>query len=437
MSDAMRPAKNELPYMPVIVADERAIAGDMSNEELGVYWRIKLALWDANGFLAEDKLMRTARAGKRWGAIARTVMDYVTVAGGLFSMGSVLLALEAVRKRRADRVEHALKAAAARWEVARLKNSGKAVSGVLATQISDALLKSHKSLKQQEPQMLGASFEQCPKMPNQNQNDLDNRITSYASDATAGLSEKRMPAGIVLDPEQHALVFQHGTALVTQRVGLKKLSARSRVARWLERIGDADKLIVLLGMAEEDASLREDDFIEFVEEQVAEFEGAAQGEQRAAPAPPTPVVPEPLDEPAPADVSCPQGGGQVADPKAVAELWMRTDGRRAIIERTGEHPGVIDSRLERWLRKADADPLVLRDVVLSAFARSVHGGRLCELIEDGLWLHQKRKDGPQLPLKVPLQGGLPPREARLAAPVPGTAGDGDKEPALPSERKMA
>ena len=115
----MSEPRNELPYMPVVVNEDRAIASDLTNEELGALYRIKLALWHAGGFLDEDKLVRVSRAGKRWGAISRTVLEHLTVIGGKVSSGQVMIALEAVRRRRGERVERSVRAANARWELDR------------------------------------------------------------------------------------------------------------------------------------------------------------------------------------------------------------------------------------------------------------------------------------------------------------------------------
>ena len=269
----------ELPYMPVVVAEERAIAGDLTNEELGAYYRLKLALWDGDGFLDEDLLVRTSRAGKRWGAISRALLRLLTVAGGKVSCPNVLKALSSVRSRRALRVERAASAAAARWSFVRAHNqsidSGKPISDVVASRVSDTLLKADKSLKVNGPDMLGASSEQCLGDANQNQKDLENRILSSGDRPAGGperLSDQRsQSAGVAVDNRQRDVLYAHGTELLVSRGGLKRLMAHGRIANWLTRVGDADRLAMLLAAAEAE-NLRGPEFLGLVEQRVGDFE---------------------------------------------------------------------------------------------------------------------------------------------------------------------
>ena len=271
--------KTELPYMPVIVDHERAIAGDLTNEELGAYYRLKLALWDEGGFLDEDLLVRTSRAGKRWGAISRALLRLLTVAGGKVSCPNVLKALLSVRARRAERVERAAKAAEVRWSFNRAHNqsidSGKPISGVLASRVSDTLLKSDKSLKVNHPSMLGASPEQCLDDANQNQKDLDNRNLNgkvAAAGRSEGLSDQRsQSAGVAVDNRQRDVLYAHGTELLITRGALRRLTAHGRIANWLSRVGDADRLAMLLAAAEGE-NLRGPEFLQLVEQRVGDFE---------------------------------------------------------------------------------------------------------------------------------------------------------------------
>lgn len=394
-------AGNELPYWPVVVDEARARAGDLSNEELGALHRIELALWDANGFLDEAKLIRVSRAGKRWGSIAPAILEHLTVAEGKVSSGRVLIALEAVRTRRAKRAEQAADAARARWELERVRNSGKPVSDLSARLISGTLLKSSNSLKNQNPTMLGASASQCSEDANQNQIDFDNRNYSTSSGAAAGSSDGRSgPNETRVTAEQHHLLFNHGVTLLSARIGLRKLSAHARIVGWLRRCGSADRLIVLLGMAEEEGELREDDFIAFVEEQVCEFERG-------------PNAPEDLSTPIVENASAgaagnPQDGGQSTDDSQVAaELWLKTTARRTLIEEHKKHPGDVDTQLARWLREVDGDHTALRAVLLSAFARTEDAARRYALIEEGILLFWDRKSGARLPLLRPVAGDGP------------------------------
>jgi hypothetical protein len=271
-------AKIELPYMPVVVDEERALAGDLTNEELGALYRIKLALWNAGGFLDENRLVRASRAGKRWGSISRGVLDHLTVIEGKVSCGSVLIALQAVRIRRAENAERAAKAANVRWSFARGHDlsitSGKPLSDALASQVSDTLLKSTKSLKSATPTMLGASAGQCSGDANQNQNDLATR-TYTASAAPAapqeGFSDQRARArGTIVNNDQRALLFVHGVELLMGRLGLKKLGAHAQISTWLTMVRDADRLAQLLGAADQE-NLKGEHFFRVVN-QAAQYE---------------------------------------------------------------------------------------------------------------------------------------------------------------------
>lgn len=253
--------------MPVVVAEELAIAGDLTNEQLGALYRIKLKLWRANGFLPEDKLVSASGARKRWGKIMHEVLDHLTIAGGQFSCGAVMLALLATRERRAKRVERASAAANIRWKFSRAHEGGKPVSSVLANEISDALLTADKSLKDHGPSMLGASSGQCLDDANQNQNDLAKQILNSgdaSAGGAAGLSEdsSRSSAG---DNDQRNAIFKLGIELLISRLGLKKLAAHSQVSAWLKMVGNPERLAQILGAADQE-NLHGSDFFGIVEQ---------------------------------------------------------------------------------------------------------------------------------------------------------------------------
>lgn len=97
----------ELPYISLVVNDEMAEWGDLTNEELGALIRIKFALWKTGGFLPDDskQISRIARAGSRWGKVAPAVMALLTVAGGKISSPSLLGRLLITRERRVKKVK--------------------------------------------------------------------------------------------------------------------------------------------------------------------------------------------------------------------------------------------------------------------------------------------------------------------------------------------
>lgn len=80
------------------------------------------------------------------------------------------------------------------------------------------------------------------------------------------------------------------------------------------------------------------------------------------------------------------------------DIWLRSDGRRLVIKRTGWHPGLADTRIERWLAEVGGDHAALADVLRSAGARARDAERFYALILDGLRRH--RETG--LQLRLPL-----------------------------------
>ena len=112
-------------------------------------------------------------------------------------------------------------------------------------------------------------------MPNQNQNSLDHRILSGAGNAAAGTDglsdQKARSAGVTTDNRQRVVLYDHGANLLTERGGLKRLAAHGKIASWLTRIGDADRLAMLLAAAEQE-NLRGPEFLNLVEQRVGDFE---------------------------------------------------------------------------------------------------------------------------------------------------------------------
>lgn len=400
----MKEPKNELPYMPVVVAEELATAEDLTNEQLGALYRLKLKLWRANGYLPEDKLINAARAGKRWGAIAATILEHLTVIGGKVSCGAILIALEATRARRAERAERGARAASARWELGRVRDSGKPISGVAASAISDALLKATKSLSDLDPTMLGALQTQCLPMPNQNQNNIANRILSTGG-AAAGLSdEAKSSSGIAINGHQYAMLYQHGGAVLASRLGLRALQAQGQIANWLGRTGDADRLAMFLGAADQE-NLRGSKFFDAVEASVAAVERDRQQS--------TPAALSTEGDAAPTNLSTmfvdKFGANEaVADPRA----WLDNEGRRLLIEITNEYPGKVDTTRERWLRKVNFDHAALVNILRAAATRA-KGNAAHFTLTVGIEIERylAEQDGPQLALKGELRGGTHPQTA--------------------------
>lgn len=108
-----------------------------------------------------------------------------------------------------------------------------------------------------------------------------------------------------------------------------------------------------------------------------------------------------------------QAGADGVDPQAKAELWLKTTGRREAIERFKEHPGVIDTRFERWLREVGDDHAALAAIIEPALTRATNAGLFVAIVSSEIELYRERQkrldsireDGPQLPLKTAIDGG--------------------------------
>jgi uncharacterized protein YdaU (DUF1376 family) len=196
----------ELPYRPEHVADAMADSDELTNEELGAYVRLQRAFWRAGGFLPAKDLSRFSRAGKRWGAIGPMILRKLTITEGKASCSAILDLLLRTRDRRAKAAERASMAATARWG-----SKDETRRGSVAT------LKTPKLLINHNVTMLEALVTQSFGHSNQNQNqNLASKSLIKSDDATGGRE-----------------VYEVGVKLLTERVGVRMLAARSQIAKWL------------------------------------------------------------------------------------------------------------------------------------------------------------------------------------------------------------
>jgi hypothetical protein len=112
-----------------------------------------------------------------------------------------------------------------------------------------------------------------------------------------------------------------------------------------------------------------------------------------------------------------ESAGLSNDARAAAgELYLRSEGRRRLIELMAEHPGRVDTLIERWAAQLGGDYGALRDVVRNVVTRFEAAGAtvpgalsVWSLIEQGIKAHLARlaaiAAGPTLPLMSALQGG--------------------------------
>lgn len=207
----------ELPYMPVVVNDEIAEASDLTNEELGAFWRLKLAMWKAGGYLVDDakKLARIARAGKRWGQIAPAVMAKLTFHGGKVSCPELLATLLITRERR----RKAALSAGTRWAK------------------SEGGLSPSNPLKEQQPAHANASPEHMlgASKHNQNKHDQDSFLGESAPAARKGSAAEARS-----DADFAQTLYKTGTELLTERCDLTTLQAKSQLSRWMAKVHPMD-----------------------------------------------------------------------------------------------------------------------------------------------------------------------------------------------------
>lgn len=255
---------SELPYMPCHVHDEIASTSHLSNEEMGAFRRLCLALWRKGGFLPDDprKLARHSRAGKRWGQLAPAIMDMLTVEGGMVSYQPLLNMLDLTRKRRRQAAEKAT----LRWAVEKSGAAG-ANSRFRSQQKGEqeGLLSSRKPLKYNDTADAAAYLRHQPQASNHNQNHLEE--DSIRSGAVAAASITRLSDGRKdADP-----LFGPGSDLLVSRANMKADDARRRIARWLAAIDDPELLAALLAQAEQD-NLTGPAFLNVVDQRVQAIE---------------------------------------------------------------------------------------------------------------------------------------------------------------------
>lgn len=237
----------ELPYMPCHVHDEIARTAHLTNEEMGAFRRLQLAMWRAGGHLKDDPklLARYARAGKRWGLVAPAIMDMLTVAGGKVSYQPLLELLDLTRNRRRQSVD----AINRRWAVQKSGRGG-ANRRFSGPQIGEQQrpLSAAKPLKTNEPGHTDVSVPYVRHPYNQNQNHLE-RDSIRSRDAAA---------------EQD--LFEEALAVLVDRGGKTALQARPILHRWLNQ-AHADMHPVASAIARADEhGLRGKNFIEVIDQ---------------------------------------------------------------------------------------------------------------------------------------------------------------------------
>lgn len=259
----------ELPYRPEHVNDESAHTEELTNEELGAYTRLQRALWRAGGYLPEEQIARFARAGKRWAKIAPAIVRKLTFGRGVFSCPRVLEVLMLTRDRRAKAAERAATAASARWGNSR--SSGSFAHG------QNGSLKPAKLLKSQEPSMLEALLMQSFDYANQNQN---KNLSSSQTQRTRE-QESAEQGGI------EAAIYLQGERLLTQRVGMRGLAARSQIAKWIASAADNPALATVLAAVERE-NVKGAHLVRIVDQRVL----ALENERERGPQLPLPVKPQ-------------------------------------------------------------------------------------------------------------------------------------------------
>jgi uncharacterized protein YdaU (DUF1376 family) len=213
----------ELPYRSEHVNDAIADSEELTNEELGAYVRLQRALWRAGGYLPADKLARFARAGKRWGKLAPTILSKLTVGDGMASCSQLLELLLRTRERRSAAVDKARKGGMA-----------KASRGTFASD-QNGRLNAVKPLESHNTALLEAD----PKRANQNQKIESSSLSLRMRGEAAGHRERK-------NSEDHERVYNRGVAVLMERVKLRRLSATSQVGKWLavlENPNDLEDLI--------------------------------------------------------------------------------------------------------------------------------------------------------------------------------------------------
>jgi uncharacterized protein YdaU (DUF1376 family) len=231
---------SELPYMPSHISDEIADTEHLTNEELGAFRRLIRAMWRAGGRLPHDGklLARYSRSGKRWGAIAPTIMAMMTVAGGEVSFQPLLAQLDLTRNRRQHAVDMGIASGQARAVDKSAAKAREVRSDSHPKYEFRGSLSSRKSLKTNDPTSSTVQLQ----ANNQNQNKYS---SSLVVDAAKRLAEGRKAS------EACALVLQAGIDLLTARVGLSPKDAKTQVGKWLAAVDDPAILAGLVARIEQ------------------------------------------------------------------------------------------------------------------------------------------------------------------------------------------
>ena len=205
---------SELPYISLVVDEEIAEGSDLSNEEFGALMRVKLAMWKAGGFLDEEKLARTARAGSRWGKIAPAVLSKLTLDGGKVSSPSLLRRLLITCERR-------------------VKN---AKAGKARHAKPDPALNSHNSLKYHKPTHDYAGVALQPDASNYNNNKDKSSFFTQSGNKGASKEEPQLPIPAPA-PSPRDVLYSQGVELLIERDStLNPLQAQAKIAAWLTEL---------------------------------------------------------------------------------------------------------------------------------------------------------------------------------------------------------
>jgi uncharacterized protein YdaU (DUF1376 family) len=207
---------SDLPYRPEHVNDAIAETEELSNEELGAYVRLQRALWRSGGYLPANQLSRFARAGKRWGKIAPAILAKLTIVDGWASCSVLLDLLLRTRERRAAAVDKARMAGRASGQ--------KRASAVTFGGMQKSRLNGDNPLESHKPAELQVHLE------NTNQNHKIDSKSGRGIDVTGAERE----------------IFDHGAAVLVERVKLRRTAATSQISKWLAELGDAHAVADLI-----------------------------------------------------------------------------------------------------------------------------------------------------------------------------------------------
>ena len=219
----------ELPYRQEHVADEIADAEELTNEEMGALVRLERQMWRRGGYLPLKDLARFARAGRRWGRIAPAVLGKLTIVGDQASSESVLIMLESSRQRRAQAVEKG--------------RAGGLKSGQVRRTETPNRVKSERARSDDNSLML---------------------LNRNEAAASSSLS----PASSNQNQISKNLLYEEGSRLLVERVGMRSLAARSQISKWLVAVGDEGNLEIILDAARNE-NLRGSNLVVVIDQRVA------------------------------------------------------------------------------------------------------------------------------------------------------------------------